>query len=159
MVCLRLLWITSRWYYIELLLFEITLNYYMHIHLVRAHDEWAWWVMAHICMSHGIHMNESRHTYVWVEAHICMSHGTHIYELWHTCVWVTAHIGMSDSTHTSSESTLDPIRTPRNTSCQSQIGAGSQWIWMRARCKHQGRTTAATVATALQLQVTSCNRT
>ena len=38
------------------------------------------------------------YTYVWVMAHIWMSHGTHIDELWHTYQWVMAHIWMSHGT-------------------------------------------------------------
>ena len=48
------------------------------------------WVMMHMCMSHGTHVNESYHTYineschtcVWVMMHICMSHSTRAYESW-----------------------------------------------------------------------------
>jgi len=43
-------------------------------HSYVCHDSCIWhtyeWVMAHIWMSHGTHMNESWHTYEWVMAHI-----------------------------------------------------------------------------------------
>jgi len=59
------------------------------------------WVMAHIWMSHGTHMNESWHTYEWVMAHIWMSHGTHTYES--RCIvthsYVTWLIHMCAMTH------------------------------------------------------------
>jgi len=44
---------------------------------VSCHHEW---VIVHIWMSHGTHMNESWHPYEWVMAPIWMSHGTHINE-------------------------------------------------------------------------------
>ena len=50
------------------------------------------WVTAHIWMSHGTHVNESRHTYEWVTAHIWMSHGTHINELYVSFVRDTTHL-------------------------------------------------------------------
>jgi len=56
------------------------------------------WVMAHIWMSHGTHMNESWHTYEWVMAHIS-SHGTHVEKSWHIHKGVMAHIWMSHGTH------------------------------------------------------------
>ena len=57
--------------------------------------------------SHVTHMNESRctyewescHTYEWVMSHIWMSNGTHINESCHTYEWVTLQIRMSHVTH------------------------------------------------------------
>jgi len=57
------------------------------------------WVMAHIWMSHGTHVNESCHTCEWVMAHIWMSHGTHVNASRHTCAEVMVHIRMSHGTH------------------------------------------------------------
>jgi len=69
------------------------------------------WVMAHMWMSHGTHVNESWHTYEWVMTLIWMSHGTHVNESiwmshgrhvnesWHTCEWVMTLIWMSHGTH------------------------------------------------------------
>ena len=51
------------------------------------------WVMAHIWMSHGTHMNQPRHTYEWLMSHIWMSHGTHMNESCHTCECVIGHNG------------------------------------------------------------------
>ena len=55
------------------------------------------WITAHVWMSHGTYMNESRHTYewVWVTSHIWMSHGTYMNESRHIYEWVSAHIWMS----------------------------------------------------------------
>jgi len=95
----------------------------MHVSpLVRCESRHTYgWVMAHVWMSRGTHMNESCHIYEWVMAHvwmshgtykrvmahILMSHGTHIsgtqvaplgcYESWHTYEWVMAHVYMSQS--------------------------------------------------------------
>ena len=53
------------------------------------------YIMSHIWMSHGTHMNESCHTYEWVMLHIWISHVTHMNESCRTYEWVMAHIWMS----------------------------------------------------------------
>jgi len=79
------------------------------------------YVIDRIWISHGTHMNESRHTWLshvthnegvmlhitnesWtayesVLAHVWMSHSTHMNESWHTYGWVMTHIWMSHVPH------------------------------------------------------------
>jgi len=42
-------------------------------------------------MSHGTHINESRHIYQWVTSHVWKSHATHTKESCHTYEWVMSH--------------------------------------------------------------------
>jgi len=72
------------------------------------------WVMAHICMSHGTHMNESCHTYdeamsharmsrvtyEWIMSRIWMSHVSYMNESCLTYGWVMSHIWLSHVTRT-----------------------------------------------------------
>jgi len=56
------------------------------------------WIMSHIRVSHGTHMNESCHTYEWVLVNeLC--HVTHVSESCHTYEWAMSHIWMSHGTH------------------------------------------------------------
>ena len=57
------------------------------------------WVMPHMWMSHGTHMNATWHTYEGVMAHIWMSHVTRMHESCRTCEWVTAHMWIHHGTH------------------------------------------------------------
>jgi len=47
-------------------------------------------------------MNESYHTYEWIISHIWMSHGTHVNELCHTMshIWMNLVIHLNGSCHT-----------------------------------------------------------
>jgi len=70
---------------------------YASLHLCLAHIQTTCDVMAHILMSHGTHINESRHTYGWVMAHLWMSHGTHdnvfpVLWLIHMCAMTHLHV-------------------------------------------------------------------
>ena len=69
-------------------------------------------VMSLTRMSHGTHVNESRHTYQQtisivlnlsescrVMSHMWMSHGTHVNGSCHTYEWVMSHMWMSHGTH------------------------------------------------------------
>ena len=53
----------------------------------------------HTFMSHGTHLNDSRHTHEWVMLCIWMSHVTHTEKSRHTYEWVTPHIWMSHVAH------------------------------------------------------------
>ena len=57
----------------------------------------------HIWMCESIRMRQlfSWDTHEWVMAHISMSHGTHINESWHTYQWVMAHMSTSIRMHES----------------------------------------------------------
>jgi len=70
-------------------------------------------VIAHVCMSHSEHINESWHTYGWITSHIWSEHineswhtyGTHMDESRHTChgtheSWHTYGTHMDESRHT-----------------------------------------------------------
>ena len=50
------------------------------------------WVMSHIRMSHGTHMNESCHIYEWVMSHAWMIHVTQMNESCHTYDWVMSYL-------------------------------------------------------------------
>jgi len=54
--------------------------------------------MAHMCMSHSTHINESCQAYEWVMAHIWIRRETCINESWLINKWVMAHIWMSHGT-------------------------------------------------------------
>jgi len=64
----------------------------------RCFDSYVW-VTAHLGMSHGTHMNQSRRSYEWVTSHIWMSHVTHMNQSRHTHARVTSLIWMSHVTH------------------------------------------------------------
>ena len=50
------------------------------------------WVMAHMWMSCGTHVNELWHTCEWVMAHMWMSDGTRMNEVWHVYAWIVLHM-------------------------------------------------------------------
>jgi len=53
------------------------------------------WVICHVWMSHGTHMNEPLHAYEWVMSRMWMSHVTHMNESWHAYKWVMSRIWTS----------------------------------------------------------------
>ena len=76
----------------------------------------AQWVMAHVWMRCGAHMNESCHTHEWVMSHIWMSPVAHMNESCRTHEWVMSHIWMSHVTYM-----IEPRHTYERV---------ISWIWM-----------------------------
>ena len=86
-------------------------------------------------MSHGTHMNESRHTYEWVRAHIWTSCVTHM-NAYIAHKWVTVHIWMSHGTHMNeSRHTYEWVRAHIWTSCVTHMNA-SRHIHENLNLKH-----------------------
>jgi len=101
------------------------------------------WVMAHIWMSHGTHMNDVSTHMIWVMAHIWVSHGTRIneschthewcectYESLHIFEWVKAHIWRSHGTRTkeSNHTTATYCTTLQHIICTFEWVKAHVWI-------------------------------
>jgi len=91
------------------------------------HINQAWhtyeWVMAHIRMSHGAHVNANSllHTHLLHVIARPLSHGTHTNESWHTYEWVVALMWIGHVTHVNTNSLLHTnfLHTYMNQSCRT----------------------------------------
>jgi len=99
------------------------------------------WVLAHIWMSHGTHMNESLHTYEWVMARTRMGHGNescHIL-MRHANMNVSCLIWMTHVTYTCHVS-YERLMSRINESCHvlmshvnvdvSRVNESCQYEWV-----------------------------
>ena len=93
------------------------------------------WVMVHIYISHGAHMNALWCTYEWVTSHIWWSHVTFPWVTSHTCRCHITHTHTNTHTHTHTHthtfSTPSTIHTHTHTHLLNPLNPRQILTWMR----------------------------